>query len=137
MVTSNFQERFNWDKTRKNKGNNQSNAFHLPCIAFFRQSSRYQIWKVTTYSILTNSNRLWTTTVAVIRLNFYDPTDSEHKFHKTKIENWLSTGFELDFPWLGTYSHNHYTMFSMMGSHKLLYTHLQSLGTILETLQFP
>ena len=26
---------------------------------------------------------------------FYDPTDSEHKFHKTRIENWLSIGFEL------------------------------------------
>ena len=24
---------------------------------------------------------------------FYDPTDSEHKFHKARIENWLSIGF--------------------------------------------
>ena len=29
---------------------------------------------------------------------FYDPTDSEHKFHKTRVENWLSVGFELGSP---------------------------------------
>ena len=28
---------------------------------------------------------------------FYDPTDSEHKLDKTRIENWLSIGFELEF----------------------------------------
>ena len=44
---------------------------------------------------------------------FYDPTDSEHKFHKTRIEYCLSIGFELGSPWLGTYSHNHYTMLSL------------------------
>ena len=43
---------------------------------------------------------------------FYNLTDSEHKFHKTRIENYLSIGFEPEFPWLGTYSHNHYTMFN-------------------------
>ena len=54
-----------------------------------------------TYSILT--------TVTVIELGspvsessnwiskFYDPTDSEHKFYKTRMENWLSIGFELGF----------------------------------------
>ena len=32
--------------------------------------------------------------------------------YKTRIENWLSIGFELEFPWLGTYSvsHNYYTI---------------------------
>ena len=29
---------------------------------------------------------------------FYDPTDSEHKFHKTRIKNWLSIGFKLGSP---------------------------------------
>ena len=29
---------------------------------------------------------------------FYDPTDSEHKFHKTRIEYCLSIGFELGSP---------------------------------------
>ena len=44
---------------------------------------------------------------------FYNPTDSEHKLHKTRIENWVSIGFELESSWLGTYSHNHYTIFSL------------------------
>ena len=44
---------------------------------------------------------------------FYDPIDSEHKFHKTRIKYCLFIGFELGSPWLGTYSHNHYTMFNL------------------------
>ena len=31
-------------------------------------------------------------------LKFYEPSDSEHKLHKTRIQNWLSTGFELGSP---------------------------------------
>ena len=45
--------------------------------------------------------------------NFYNPTDTEHKLHKTRIENLLSIGLELESHWLGTYSHNHYTMLSL------------------------
>ena len=41
---------------------------------------------------------------------FYDPSDSEHKFHKTRIENWLIAVFELGSPWLRIYGHNQYTM---------------------------
>ena len=44
---------------------------------------------------------------------FFEPGDSEHKFHKTIIENWLSIDFELASAWLRTYSHNHYTMFNL------------------------
>ena len=45
---------------------------------------------------------------------FYDVTDSEHKFHRTKIENWLSICSELESPWwLETYSHNNYTRFNL------------------------
>ena len=44
---------------------------------------------------------------------FYDPTDSEHKFHKARIENWLSIGFELGSPWLVACSRNHCTMFNL------------------------
>ena len=29
---------------------------------------------------------------------FYDPSDSEQKFHKTRIENWLIVVFELGSP---------------------------------------
>ena len=28
---------------------------------------------------------------------FYNPTDSKHKLHKTRIENWHSLGFKLEF----------------------------------------
>ena len=44
---------------------------------------------------------------------FYDPTNSKHKIHKTRIENWLPIGFELGFPWLRAYSHNRYTIFNL------------------------
>ena len=44
---------------------------------------------------------------------FYDPNDSEYKFHKTRIEYCLSIGFELGSLWLGTCSHNHYIMFNL------------------------
>ena len=56
---------------------------------------------------------------------FYNPTNSEHKIHKTRIQNWLSIFFEQEYPWQRNYSHNHYTMltYGMMG---LLHTHLQS-----------
>ena len=46
-------------------------------------------------------------------LKFYDSTDSEHKFHKTRIKNWLSIDFELGSPRLRTYSFNHYTIFNI------------------------
>ena len=44
---------------------------------------------------------------------FYDPTYSEHKFHKTRIKNWLSIAFKLGFSWLRTYSHNHYIILNL------------------------
>ena len=44
---------------------------------------------------------------------FYDLEYSEHKFHKTRIENWLFIGFKLQSPWLETYSHNYYTTFNL------------------------
>ena len=44
---------------------------------------------------------------------FYELIDSEHKFLKTRIENWLSIGFEVGFFWLRIYCHNHYTMLNI------------------------
>ena len=88
-----------------------------PLIGFLTQSSQYQIWKANTYSILANGNRTWTASVAVIHWNLKsnDPTYSEHKSHKRKIENWLSIGFQLESYWLVmvTYIHNHFTMFNL------------------------
>ena len=44
---------------------------------------------------------------------FYDPTDSECKFHKTRTEYCLSIGCELGSPWLAAYSHNHHNIFNL------------------------
>ena len=38
---------------------------------------------------------------------FYVPTDSEYKFYKARIENWLPIGFELESLWLAIRSDNH------------------------------
>ena len=64
MSTSNFQERLNWEKARKNT--NENNAFCLPFIGCFTLSSQYQILKANTYSILTSDNRTWTASVGVL-----------------------------------------------------------------------
>ena len=47
------------------KKTNENNAFYLPFIGFFIQSSQYQILKANTDSILTNGNQTWTASVAV------------------------------------------------------------------------
>ena len=126
-------ERFNWDKAWKKENMNQNNAFCPPLIGFSTQSSQYQIWKANMYSILTvielgppvSKSSTWIS-------KFYDPTDSEHEFYERKIKNWLSIGFELESTWLVTYRHNHYTCSThgIIEILKLLYTHIQSLGTI-------
>ena len=101
VVSSNFQERFNWEKARKNK--NENNAFCLHLIGFFTQSLQYQIWNVNTYSILTVIQLGPPVSESSTRISkFHDPTDSEHKFHRTRIENWLSIGFKLGSPWQRT-----------------------------------
>ena len=89
VVSSNIQERFNWEKSRRNK--NENNDICLPFYRFFPTKftvsdlkSKYIFYpNIGSQSFMTN--------------------DSEHKFHKTRIENWLSIGFELESPWLGTY----------------------------------
>ena len=77
------------------------------------QSSKNQNWKTNKYSILTviepgppmlePSARI---------LKFYAPTESEHKFLKTGIKNWLPIRFNVGSFWLRTRSHNHYTIFN-------------------------
>ena len=119
MLGSNFQGKFNWDKARKNKNNNQNNVFYRLLIGFFTQSSQSQIWKTNTYSILINGDQTClvieppvsqpSTWISI----FYDSTDFERKFLKTKIEKWLSIGSELESPWLVTYSFNRYTIFNL------------------------
>ena len=50
---------------------------------------------------------------------FYNPTHSELKFHKARIENWLSIGFELGSPWLRTINARPYSTYSVKGSLKV------------------
>ena len=99
MVSSNFQERFNSEKARKNT--NENSAFCVSFTDFFTQSSQYQILKASTYSILTNGNPTWTASVSEFSTRiskFYEPSNSERKLYKTRIENWLSIGLELASP---------------------------------------
>ena len=40
--------------------------------------------------------QVWESSIRISK--FHDPTDSEHNFYKTRIENWLSIGFQLGTP---------------------------------------
>ena len=84
----------------------------LPPYRFLTQSSQYQNWKANQYSILIVTelgSPLLESSASILK--FYAPTDSEHKLNKTEFENWLPIGYHLGSPWLGTRSHNRYTMF--------------------------
>ena len=112
-------KRFNWDRAWKNKNKNQNNAFCLPLISFFTQSSQYQIWKANSYSNLTNGNRTWTTSAAVIHLNLKPHLNLETPLilninfikEKSKISYPYVSNWNLPDLYL-TYSHNHCTMFN-------------------------
>ena len=82
----------------------------LPSHRFSTQSLQYQNWNANRYSILTEVGRQVSESSARIS-KFHAPTDSADKFNKTEIENWLPIGCSLGLSWLGTRSHNHYTMF--------------------------
>ena len=84
----------------------------VPPNRFSTQILQYQNWKANHYSILT-INELGTPVLESTAkiADFFDPTDSEHKFNKTEIENWLTIGCNLGSSWLGTRSNNRYTMF--------------------------
>ena len=62
---------------------------------FSTQSLHYQNWKSNKYSIITVIELGPPVSKSSTRISkFYAPTDSEQKFHKTGIENWLPIGFE-------------------------------------------
>ena len=85
-----------------------------PPDRFSTQSLQYQNWNPNNYSILT-VNELGPSVLESSAgiSKFYALTDSEHKFNKTQIENWLPIGCNLESSWLGTRSHKttSYTMF--------------------------
>ena len=64
-----------------------------PSHSFSTQSSQYQNWKANEYSILTvNELGLPVLESSTRTSKFYAPTDSEHKFNKIEMENWLPIG---------------------------------------------
>ena len=77
----------------------------------FTQSFQYQYWKANAYSILTIIELGPPVSEFSTRTSkFYGSIDSEDKFHKTGIEDWLTMGSELG-PFLcGIHSHCHYTI---------------------------
>ena len=67
---------------------------------FFTQTLQYQNLKSNKYYILIKlgpSVSEFSTNISY----FYAPTDSEQKFHKTGVKNWLPIGFELGLPLIG------------------------------------
>ena len=79
---------------------------------FSIQSLQYQNWNAYKYSILTVNELGLPLLESPSRISkVYAPTDSEHKFNKTEIKNWLPIGYNLRSSWLGTCSHNCHTMF--------------------------
>ena len=60
---------------------------------------KYQIWKANTYSILTVIELGLPVLESSTRISkFYNPTNSEPKFRKTRIEDCLCIGFHLGSP---------------------------------------
>ena len=99
------------EKARKNK--NENGAFCLPFIAFFSHKVHNIRFKKQTriLSQLTVTELGRPVSKSSTRISkFHDPNDSAHKVYKTRIENYISIGFQLGTPWLRTYSHNYYTM---------------------------
>ena len=76
------------------------------------QSSQYQDWKANKNSILAVNELGPLVLEFSARISkFHAPTDSECKFNKMEIKKWLPMGYKLRSSWLGTCSHNCYTMF--------------------------
>ena len=110
VVSSNFQEKLNWEKARKTMMKVMLSA--SPSLFFSRKVHNIRFEKqIRVLSQLTVIELGRPVSVSSTKiLKFHDPTDSEHKFYKKRIENWLSIGFKLGITWQRTYSHNHYTM---------------------------
>ena len=74
--------------------------------------TKFTISELKSYSILTVNKLGPPVLESSARISkFYASTDSEHKFNKTKSQNWLLIGYNLGSSWLGTGSHNRYIMF--------------------------
>ena len=84
-----------------------------PPKRFSTQNSQYQNWKASKSFSLTVIEVGRPVLQSSFRISrFYIPTDSEHRFNKTRMEHWLPIGFRVGTSWLETCSHNHYAVFS-------------------------
>ena len=139
LVSSSFQEIFNWEKAWQSKNNNQNNAFCLPFFGFFTKSSQYQIWKANPYSILTNGNQAWTARLeSLTRIsNFMTPVILNTNFIKWESKigyPWISNWHLSDCKPTAVITTTPCLTYSMMGSLKLLCIYPQRLGKILYNL---
>ena len=106
--------------------------FLPPPHRFSAQNSQYQYWKASKYSILTVIEVEPPVSESLIESQHFMPlTNSEHKFHKTGIGIWLHIGFNLALITTKLCSTTNGE------SLKVLYTHPESLGIILEIFHFP
>ena len=94
----------------------------VPPHWFPSQSSPYQNWKASTYSLLVVTR---TASVRDLKISkVYAPIDPEHDFNKMRIENWLAIGFKLGSSWLETCNPSYAQM--LMGRTLMFYIPLKS-----------
>ena len=77
-----------------------SSVFHTKCTYQNWNSIKHSIWTIIKVGLPVQES---STKIS----KFHAPNDSENKFSKAIIENWLSIGVELGSPWLGTCRCNH------------------------------
>ena len=125
-----------WSTIREQKLT--KDCFLPPRHRFSARRPQYQYWKANKYSILTvtelgppvlkSSTRIW---------KFYTPTNSELKFYKSRIENWLPIGFNLrSFWWEPTVKTSTLCSTANGLSLKVLYTDSWSREITLKTFHF-
>ena len=101
-----------WKQHQRTKTNKTMLSALITPLIGFPHKVQYQNWKVNKYFVLMVSETGLPVLESITRISkFYALTDSEHKLNKIEIENWLPINYNLGLSWLGTCSHNHYTMF--------------------------
>ena len=85
---------------------NRTNRTSLSAV--FHTKFTFQNWNANDHSIRTGVELRPPMSESSTKISkFYAHSDSEHKFHKARIEIWLPIGFKLRYPWLVTCSYNH------------------------------
>ena len=123
VVSSNFLERFNWEKARKSK--NEIILSASPSLFLSHKAHKIKYEKqIRILSQLTVTELGPPVSESSTRISkFHDPTDSEHKFYKTKTKNWQSISFKLGTPdWESTViTTKLWSTYSLLGSQTFIY----------------